>query len=134
MTEENGRVEIDKAYLDSIDFTRLIAYSIASGGACGEPGGVSMLMKDGVLYHFNYFDSDIEPDDFKSRVEAAKLDGLAYLGLGNVLHFRKDDTDWLLEKRDRYMRLSDESFTAYPTATLYKKWVDFFREHIAEGR
>ncbi len=134
MTEANGKIEISKEDLDSIDFTRLLAYSVASGGAMGEPGGVEMLMRDGTLYHFNFFESEIQPNDFKSRVSVAGLHGLANLGFGNHLHFQQDNADWLLAKRDRYMQTSDESFTAWPTATLYKKWVDFFRERIAEGR
>ena len=54
------------------------------------------------------------------------------LGPGNALYFHAEDAAWLLQKRDDYMQTSDESFAAFPTATLYKKWVDFFREHISE--
>lgn len=133
MKELNGKIEIDKSDIPSIDFTKLIAYTTASGGAMGEPGGVNMLMEDGSLYHFNYFQSNIQPDDIKSLLDSAFEDrGFANLGAGNILFFHADDTDWLLEKRDRYMETSDESFAQWPTTTLYRKWVDFFHEHLSE--
>ncbi len=49
MKELNGKTEIDKSDIPSIDFTKLIAYSTACGGAMGEPGGVNILMEDGSL-------------------------------------------------------------------------------------
>ncbi len=133
MKELNGKIEIEKSDIPSIDFTKLIAYSTASGGAMGEPGGVNMLMEDGSLYHFNYFESDIQPDDIRPLLDSAFEDrGYANLGVGNILFFHAADTDWLLEKRDRYMETSDESFVQWPTTTLYRKWVDFFKEHLSE--
>ena len=133
MKELNGRIEIDKSDIPSIDFTKLIAYSTACGGAMGEPGGVNMLMEDGSLYHFNYFRSDIQPDDIKPLLDSAFEErGFFNLGAGNVLFFHAADTDWLFKKLDRYMETSGESFALY-RSTLYRKWVDFFREHLSEN-
>ena len=99
----------------------LLSCSVASGGACGDPGSVKMLMENGELYQFNYGEGDFRPGELRSCFEAAGLDGSAYLGLGNSLFFHSEDTDWLMQKRDEYMKVSGESFTAFPTATLYKK-------------
>ena len=42
----------------------IIAYSFASGGAQGEPGGVIIINNEGQLFHFNYVDGDIkQPED-----------------------------------------------------------------------
>ena len=111
----------------------LLACSVARGGACGEPGSVKMLMENGALYHFSFIESGILPGKLRACIEGAGLDGFAYLGLENSLFFRAADSDWLMRKRDEYMQFSGESFAAFPNATLYKKWADFFRERIEEN-
>ncbi len=132
MTGENGITELGSIDLEALNLTGLLGCSVAGGGACGEPGDVKLLMEDGALYRFNFIESGVRPEELQSRIVAAGLRGFAYLGLGNVLYFHEEDAAWLLQKRDEYMQTSDESFAAFPTATLYKKWVDFFREHISE--
>lgn len=120
-------IEQDRNHAD------LLACSIASGGACGEPGEVIMLMADGRSYSFNWIKSNVLPEDVRRFAAESGLRGFLYLGLGNALYLREEDIDWLQEKRDRYMHTSDESLAAFPTATLYKKWEDFYREHLTEG-
>ena len=132
MRELNGKLEIDKSDIPSIDFTKLIAYSTTSWGSMGEQGGVNMLMRDGRLYHFNYFHSDIQPDDIKPLLDSAfeERGCLCLGGGGNYLYFHADDTDWLQEKLDRYMETFDKDGDS--RAALYRKWVDFFREPLSE--
>ena len=95
---------------------------------------MKLLTEDGASYRFNYIESGIRPEELRSRIEAAGFRGFAYLGLGNALYLHPEDAVWLLERRDEYMQTSDEDFAAFPTAMLYKKWVDFFREHISVGK
>ncbi len=111
----------------------LLACSVAGGGACGEPGSVKMLMKNGALYQFDYIECGILPGKLRSYIEGAGLDGFACLGLGNGLFFHAEDSDWLMQKRVEYMQYSNESFAVFPTATLNRKWVDFFQERIEEN-
>ncbi len=135
MSGANGKTVLEKEALPAIDFTQLVAYSIASAGAMGDAGGIRMLMRDGTLYYFNFFESNIQPEEFKRLVGAAGLDGFQNLGMGNVLFFRAEDAGWLLEKRDRYLDVSDRYERGNPRherIVLYKKWIDFYREHIAE--
>ena len=42
----------------------IIAFSFASGGAQGEPGGVIIINDEGQIFHFNYVEGDIkQPKD-----------------------------------------------------------------------
>ena len=132
MKELNGKIEIDKSDIPSIDFTKLVAYSTTSWGSMGEQGGVNLLMRDGRLYHFNYFHSDIQPDDIRPLLGSAfeELGCVTLGGGGNFLYFHADDTDWLFEKLAGYMETFDKDGDS--RAALYRKWVDFFREHLSE--
>ena len=38
----------------------IIAFSFASGGAQGEPGGVIIINDEGQIFHFNYVEGDIK--------------------------------------------------------------------------
>ena len=135
MREINGTVEIKKEDLAAIDFTKLTAYSIASAGAMGEAGGVSLLMEDGTLYHFNFLESDIQLEDVEPLIEKAGPFVTEYLGFGNYLRFHEEDAGWLLEKRDKYVKTADKNESGgapHERTVLYKMWVSFFREHITE--
>ena len=129
MAETNEKLEIRRKDLADIDFSGLLAYSAGCFGA-------SMLMQDGTLYHVDYYNGDIRPEELGPLLQKAELHGFAVLGMGNVLHFREDDTDWLFEKWDRYAAASDAlscKNLSDRRAALYQNWVAFFREHMAES-
>ena len=135
MRDADGKTVLEKKDLAAVDFSRLIAYSIASGGAMGDAGGVNILMQDGTLYYFNFFESDIQPEDVEPLIEKAGPFVTEYLGFGNYLRFHEKDAGWLLKKRDKYMKKADKNESGIPPherTVLYKMWVSFFREHIAE--
>ena len=107
-----------------------IACSIAHGGAEGVAGSVIILAEDGSLRRFNLFDLGYTLHGFTEFLKSLNLKSAQYLGMGNVLYIREEDAEWLLYKRDRYMETSEEPFAAFQTATLYKKWIDFCKEHL----
>ena len=86
----------------------IVAFKWATGGACGEPGGVVFITSDAKLYHANYvygdsginsndiFDifpplNDMHPGIFGGGQYPPEWKDI-YLGLGNYLGVR--DTIW----------------------------------------
>lgn len=101
----------------------------------GEPGDVMLLLMDGTLYHFNYLKSDIQPEDVEPLMQKTGPFVTEYLGFGNYLRFHEEDTGWLLEKTDKYIKTAEKNESGSPLhkrTVLYKMWVNFFREHIKE--
>ncbi len=56
-------IEIEKATLSTVPFDKLRYFSIAEGGAMGEPGGVLMVTSDKEVYHANHCFGDISFED-----------------------------------------------------------------------
>lgn len=113
-----------------IFMTKPIACSVAHSGAEGVAGMVEMLAEDGSLRRFNLLDIGYTLRGFTELLKSMNLGSEQYLGMGNILYTREEDVEWLLNKRDRYMETSEEPFAAFETATLYKKWIDFYRERL----
>lgn len=113
---------------------KAIACSVARSGAEGVAGIVEMLAEDGALSWFNLFDIGYTLREFIELLRSMNLKSAQYLGMGNILYIREEDTEWLLNKRDRYMETSKEPFAAFETATLYKKWIDFYKERLETSK
>ena len=51
---EYEAIEINKESIDDYIGLDIVAFQWAAGGACGEPGGVVFITKDGRVFHTNY--------------------------------------------------------------------------------
>ncbi len=115
--------------INTLDLSGLTAYMATTGF------GVDLLMNDGTICRADYIHSDITPEDIKPQLRQTELRAFEVLGLGNVLFFRPEDAGWLLEKRNDYMERSKRyrhGNMVHERIVLYKNWVRFFREYIAE--
>ena len=128
---ENGSykfVEITKENLNDITIDNIAFYSFAEGGACGEHGGVEIVLKNKKFYHTNHVERD---EIFKQLILKLKpLDDVWFcvcwgenipegfkfynLGLGNYLIVRNE-----------YVEQFEEFFKGKPPAQKYTLWKDF---------
>ena len=57
------KIELFKSNYKNYLPINIIAFSYATGGAQGEPGGVTILDKEGKFFHFNYAYGDLKKDE-----------------------------------------------------------------------
>ena len=62
----NDKIELSKSNYKNYLPINIIAFSYATGGAQGEPGGVTILDKEGKFFHFNYVKDDFKENDIKA--------------------------------------------------------------------
>ena len=56
----NKPLDLCNADINKAVFKNVMFFSIAEGGAMGEPGGVLLYVESGELYHFNYVYGDVD--------------------------------------------------------------------------
>ena len=126
-------IELCQADLSKDLFSTVAFFSLAEGGAMGEPGAVLLYLDNGELYHFNYVYGDVEIKTVKKMFEPLSkckfgmfgLDSSApkgwnyvNLGMGNHLIVRDDMIAPFMEQIGEDAEPSE----------VYMKWME-----VAEG-
>ena len=133
---EYETIDINKENINDYIGLDIVAFQWAAGGACGEPGGVVFVTRDGKVFHTNYvfseyrvtgddvcrlfpplssfqtgvFGGGIYPEEWKDQ----------YLGLGNYLVVHESIWDAFTKKAKselaKWNRTGDN-------AILYNIWI-----------
>ncbi|MGN1379238.1 MAG: hypothetical protein ACI4XR_02445 [Bacilli bacterium] len=121
---EKKEIELSNEILDSIDYNKIIAVTIAEGGAMGEPNGFYAVDDKFNLYHTNFAYGKVNFEKLKNKfilfneeVDKIKKNwSWFYMGYGNYLLVRT----FLGETIKKFI---DEYFSdVYKHAELYDRW------------
>ena len=113
-----NKIELSKSNYKNYLPLNIIAFSYATGGAQGEPGGVTILDKEGKFFHFNYAYGDLKKDEifeicpFLKEIESHKIEEnfeRMNMGMGNTLFVSKSILPEVKEKTKDIKR-PDELF------------------------
>ena len=63
MAFNQNKIELKLSNYNDYLPINIIAYSFATSGAQGEPGGVEIISKEGKTFHFNYCEGDITENE-----------------------------------------------------------------------
>lgn len=136
MSREN-EMELTNEIIGTLDYSDIIAITIAEGGAMGEPGGLELVKSDLSLYHTNLSYSDINTDKLfekipvlgKIKVFFGNANNVEdwktfYMGFGNYLLVR----DKYFEPYQKYL---DENYKeGYEFVELYNSWYEILKQII----
>ena len=113
-----NKIELSKSNYKNYLPLNIIAFSYATGGAQGEPGGVTILDKEGNFFHFNYVYVDWKNDEifeicpFLKEIEINRNPEnfeRMNMGMGNTLFVNKSILPEVKEKTKDIKR-PDELF------------------------
>ena len=131
-------IDLTKAKLDKLKSNDLIAITMASGGAMGDPGAIELVGKDLKVYytHFGDFDNkklekvipflntlDVMFDTIKGLSD--DWTGL-YTGYGNYLFVRPE----LKAPIKKYIEENYSDSEVGPIVELYSHWYDALKEAV----
>ncbi len=132
---------IKEIELDNKTFTKELLdktafFSVAEGGAMGEPGGILFITDDGKLYHANYVFGDFKHETIKESfpiIDECKFglfgmgttvpDGWTYISLGFGNH--------LIVKDDYYAAFEPLIAKYNSPGELYQHWVEKAHESLS---
>lgn len=122
-------IEICNNELKRSLFAEVVFFSIAEGGAMGEPGGCLFFNKDGQAYHFNYVYGDVDISKVEKvfpvlpecefglfGIDSKVPDGWNYVNLGAGNHLIVNDSV--------YSQFEELLGGEENPAMIYGKWVD----------
>lgn len=121
---EKKEIELSNEIFDSIDYNKIIAVTIAEGGAMGEPNGFYAVDDKFNLYHTNFAYGKVNFEKLKNKfiLFNEEVDMIEknwswfYMGFGNYLLVRT----FLGETIKKFI---DEYFSdVYKHAELYDRW------------
>lgn len=132
-------IELCQADLSKDLFSTVVFFSLAEGGAMGEPGAVLFYLDNGELYHFNYVYGDVEIKTVQKMfvplskckfgmfgLDSSAPKGWNYvnLGMGNHLIVRDDMIAPFMEQ------IGEDA----EPSKVYMKWMEVAEEILSKNR
>ena len=129
----NKPLDLCNADINKAVFKNVMFFSIAEGGAMGEPGGVLFYVESGELYHFNYVYGDVDIKKVEEMfptlteckfglfgIDSQVPKGWKYVSLGMGNH--------LIMKENVYEQFMDKFSEEMEPSIIYQNWVNVARD------
>jgi hypothetical protein len=134
---------IEKIELDNKTFTKEILdkalfFSLAEGGAMGEPGGILFITDDGKLYHANYVFGDLKHETIKEAFPVIDECRFGLFGIGTTVPI---GWTYISLGFGNHLIVKDNCYTAFEPliagydnpGELYQHWVEKALESLSVG-
>jgi len=112
----------NKEQLSAIEAEEVRAYFWCGSGNNGPVNTCTLVTSEGIFYRVDFDNAADLAEELKKHLPA-DMEG-RYMGLGNWLQIRSEDSAWFDEEIDK---LQDTS-PAHPHLTIYRNWKEIYNQ------
>ena len=122
-------IDLCNADLTKATFKNVMFFSLAEGGAMGEPGAVLFYVKSGELYHFNYVYGDVDIKKVEKLFPTLAECRFGLFGIGSSV---PEGWNYVSLGMGNHLIVNDEVFSSFAEkidldaepSTIYMNWLD----------
>lgn len=122
-------IDLCNADLTKATFKNVMFFSLAEGGAMGEPGAVLFYVKSGELYHFNYVYGDVDIKKVEKLFPTLAECRFGLFGIGSSV---PEGWNYVSLGMGNHLIVNDEVFSLFAEkidldaepSMIYMNWLD----------
>lgn len=131
-------IELCNADLNNATFKNVMFFSLAEGGAMGEPGAVCFYVKSGESYHFNYVFGDVKIEKVEKLFPFLADCHFGMFGMGSKV---PNGWKYVSLGMGNHLIVNDEVYPQFIEALgidaepsiAYMKWMDIAEDILNEN-